>query len=123
MKRASILFFIIIFSSLSSFSQTDCNKSLNGDDALRWRAQMDFVPQYHSLERFKYLITSLSDRAYTQISIELSVSCYDVERKKDMVANMYYFWDKKISIANLNTYYPAYYLFYQLDKAGIGRSE
>lgn len=123
MKKTSILFLIIVFSSLSSFSQTDCNKTINGDDALRWRVQMGFVPKYHSLERFNYLITSLSERAYTQITIETSVSCYDVERKKDMIANMYYFWDKKISMTNLNNFYPAYYLFYQLDKAGIGRGE
>jgi len=120
-KRFLSLVVILQFCCICLSAQTDCNQQLNGDDALRWRNQLNFTPKYHSLEMFEYLIASLSDKAYTQLTIDMSVSCSDIQRKKNMVDNLYYFWNKTISLQKLEKNYPAYFLFYQLDKAGMGK--
>ncbi len=54
--------------------------------------------------------------------IEIKVDCRDIQVKNGLIQNMKYKWDNKISETTLATYFPAYYIFYQLDKSDKGSS-
>ena len=101
----------------NAFCQTNCNTEFSGVDVLKWRIQLKFTPKYLDKETLDYLITRLSDRAYTQLHIEISVRCDDKERKNITISNMKYYWNNAIPEEKLIAYFPAYYVFYKLDKS------
>ena len=106
--------------ALQGFAQTDCEKEFTGDDVFRWRNQLNFIPKYAKKDKFDYTILNLSSRAYRQMHVEISVRCDKNEDKNRQIETMWYFWDKKIPQTDLNKYFPAYYVFYQIDKAAFG---
>lgn len=113
-----ILTFVILLAFIFSIkAQTNCENQFSADDALRWRKQMNFIPKYCTTDAIDKLILKLSERAYSQIQLEIRVKCRDNSEKKTFISNLYYFWDSRISESNLDLYFPAYYLFYQLDKS------
>lgn len=105
---------------LFGYSQTDCEKEFTGDDVYRWRNDLLFKPKYAKLDKFDYTLLNLSGKAYRQMHIEISVRCGVREDKDKQVVTMWYFWDKKIPQATLDKYFPAYYVFYQVDKSAFG---
>ena len=111
-------FLTIIFTifTLSIYAQTNCEAEFNSDDVLRWRKQLNFNPKYMSPEFADYVIIKLSAKAYFQMHIDISVTCKRELEKQSKTQDMYYFWDKKIIESQINTFYPAYFIFYQLDK-------
>lgn len=120
MKQKLLFSLILTFIfTLTSLGQSDCDEKFSSDDVLRWRKQIEFSPKYNSLNTFDYVISKLSDKAYFQFHIEVTVSCDDLPRKKNTIQNMYYFWDKKVTLSKLEQYYPAYYVFYKIDKMGM----
>ena len=114
-----LLVTVFLFISIKVFSQNNCNEKFQYSDVLRWRKQLNFIPLHMSLEKTDYVIASLRDRAYFQWHIEISVSCADDYRKQKMIENILYFWDFKISKQRLIDYYPAYYVFYKMDKSAF----
>jgi len=119
MKTIIFTITMTIMASLT-YGQSDCNKEFTGDDVYRWRNELKFKPKYAELEKFDYVTLNLSARAYRQMFIEISVRCYQKEDKDKQITTMWYFWDQKIPIATLDKYFPAYYVFYGLDKAAFG---
>lgn len=120
MRRCFLkLILLTLFFAEDANAQSNCEEKFNSDDVLRWRKQTEFTPKYHTVREFDYLLSKLSDRAYLQFHIEVSVSCADEQRKQNNISNMYYFWDKKVLLVNIMRYYPAFYVFYKLDKMGL----
>lgn len=78
--------------------------------------ELQFVPKYLTTEQIDRLINSTSEESYNYLRVKISVDCK--ENKQSTIANMKYFWDNKISEQSLSQYFPAYYLFYELDKWG-----
>ena len=106
----------LLLLNTTSKAQTDCNARFTSDDVLRWRQQLLFTPHYISTKELDYLIANFSDRAYYQLHLDIAVACYDQDQKQEIVKNMSYYWNNKISQNDLYTYFPAYYIFYFLDK-------
>jgi hypothetical protein len=114
-----LLLTFFLFISIQAFSQNNCDEKFQSSDVLRWRKQLNFIPLHMSLDKADYVLAVLSDKAYYQMYIEIAVSCADDIRKQKMIENMLYFWDFKISKQRLIDYYPAYYVFYTMDKAAF----
>jgi hypothetical protein len=112
---STLIFSIFV---ITAFSQTDCQATFTSGDVYRWRGELNFIPKSMTIERFNYIINNFSDKAYNQMRIEISVTCHDDKSKNDFVENMKYYWDNKISASTLETYFPAFYIFYQIDKSG-----
>jgi len=117
---------VAIFTTLfftSGFSQSNCEAEFNSGDVLRWRNQLSFIPKYLTTQKMDYVTNNLSNRDYFQLHIDITVYCDDKIKKNNLMSNMQSFWDNRISMSTLNSYFPAYYIFYQIDKAGIGSSD
>lgn len=123
--KQKLSFFIAIGLLIShfSFSQKDCQKEFTSGDVLRWRGELKFIPKYMTTEKIDYIINSLSDRAFQQMHIDVYVKCGTESEKKSTISNMVYFWDNKISQEQISTYFPAYFVFYQLDRAAWQNSK
>lgn len=117
MKKLLLVVFIAICASYTTTAQSDCKAKFSAADILKWRKELNFTPKYMTVDKMEYVISVLSDKVYNQMYIDMSVTCYDSGDKQKFISLMKYLWSDRVPDELLQKYFPAYYVFYQLDIA------